>query len=107
MSLCVLPSKAPLQKRNFSKNFSRGEVVARTPDTGKCKCKCYVYILELCESWQMKKKSGKKESRKSFKMIQSFISYLQGCHFPDNMKFPDFSRPRLSSTVSSRPFRGV
>ena len=30
----------------------------------------------------------------------------QGCHFPDNMKFPDFSRPRLSSTVSSRPFRG-
>ena len=30
----------------------------------------------------------------------------QGCHFPDNMKFPDFSRPRLSSTVISRPFRG-
>ena len=29
----------------------------------------------------------------------------QGCHFPDNMKFPDFSRPRLSSTVSSRQFR--
>ena len=30
----------------------------------------------------------------------------QGCHFPDNMKFPDFSRPRLSSTVILRPFRG-
>ena len=31
----------------------------------------------------------------------------QGCHFPDNMKFPNFSRPRLSSTASPRPFRGV
>ena len=30
----------------------------------------------------------------------------QGCHFSDNMKFPDFSRPRLSSNVSLRPFRG-
>ena len=28
----------------------------------------------------------------------------QGCHFPDNMKFPDFSRLRSSSTVSPRPF---
>ena len=32
----------------------------------------------------------------------------QGCHFPNNMKFPDFfgsdfSRPRLSSTVIPRP----
>ena len=34
-------------------------------------------------------------------------TYSQGCHFPDNMKFPDFSKPRLSSTVSPRPFRGV
>ena len=32
--------------------------------------------------------------------------YNQGCHLPDNMKFPDFFRPRLSSTVSPRPFRG-
>ena len=32
---------------------------------------------------------------------------VQGCHFPDNMKFPDFSRPGLSSTVSPRPFRGI
>ena len=31
----------------------------------------------------------------------------QGCHFPDNMKFPDFSRPRLSSIVSPRPSRVV
>ena len=30
----------------------------------------------------------------------------KGCYFLDNMKFPDFSRPRLSSTVSPRPFRG-
>ena len=33
-------------------------------------------------------------------------SLLQGCHFPDNMKLPDFSTPRLSSTMSPRPFRG-
>ena len=30
----------------------------------------------------------------------------QGCHFPDNMKFPDFSRPRLGSIMSPRPFGG-
>ena len=31
--------------------------------------------------------------------------HLQGCHFPDNMKFPDFSRQKLSSFMSPRPFR--
>ena len=31
----------------------------------------------------------------------------RGCHLADNMKFPDFSRPRLSSTVGPRPFTGV
>ena len=37
-----------------------------------------------------------------------YIVYLygQGCHFPDNMKFIDFSRSSLSSTVIPRPFRG-
>ena len=44
--------------------------------------------------------------------ITGFVSKLlttlfQGCHFPDNMKFPDFLRPRLSPTVSRRPFRGL
>ena len=28
---------------------------------------------------------------------------LQSCHFPDSIKFSDFSRPRLSSIVSPRP----
>ena len=32
---------------------------------------------------------------------------IQGCHFPDNMKFPDFSRPRLGSSMNPRPVRGV
>ena len=38
-----------------------------------------------------------------------YIVYLygQGCHFPGDMKFLDFSRPRLSSTVIPRPFRGM
>ena len=31
----------------------------------------------------------------------------QGCHFPDNMKSPAFSRPRLSSSMSPRSFIGV
>ena len=39
--------------------------------------------------------------------LQMWSLFKQGCHFPDNMKFPDFSRPRLSSTVSPRLFRGV
>ena len=30
----------------------------------------------------------------------------QGCHFPDDMKFPVFSRPRLGSIMSPRPFGG-
>ena len=40
-------------------NFSRGEVLATTPDTDKCKYICYLYILLFCESWQMRKKSEK------------------------------------------------
>ena len=36
----------------------------------------------------------------------SHIGQSQGCHFPDNMKFPDFSKPRLSSTMIPRPSRG-
>ena len=40
-------------------------------------------------------------------IVPDVVSLQQGCHFPDNMKFPDFSRPRLSSTVSPRPFRGL
>ena len=39
------------------------------------------------------------------KTEQSKTRWLQGCHFPENMKFSDFSR--LNSAVSLRPFRGV
>ena len=39
--------------------------------------------------------------------VEKYLDIIQGCHFPDNMKFPDFSRPRLSSNVIPRPFRGV
>ena len=43
----------------------------------------------------------------TFPVGDKFFWSDQGCHFPDHMKFPDFSRPRLSSTVILRPFRGV
>ena len=33
--------------------------------------------------------------------------FKQCCHLSDNIIFPDFSRPRLSSTVSLKPFRKV
>ena len=46
-------------------------------------------------------------SNKKFYKEGKMCKYIQqGCHFPDYMKFPDFSRPRLSSTVIPRPFRG-
>ena len=35
--------------------------------------------------------------------LDDTLVHCQGCHFPDSMKFPDFSRPRLGSTVSPRP----
>ena len=37
---------------------SRGEVLARTPDT----CKCYVYILVFCENLEMRKNFKKKKN---------------------------------------------
>ena len=39
--------------------------------------------------------------------LSQFTVLAQGCHFPDNKKFPDVSRPRLNSTVSQIPFTGV
>ena len=35
--------------------------------------------------------------------LDDTLVHCQGCHFPDSMKFPYFSRPRLGSTVSPRP----
>ena len=35
--------------------------------------------------------------------LDDTLVHCQGCHFPDSMKFPAFSRPRLGSTVSPRP----
>ena len=35
--------------------------------------------------------------------LDDTLVHCHGCHFPDSMKFPDFSRPRLGSTVSPRP----
>ena len=46
-------------------------------------------------------------STKCLNSLSTPLIQNQGCHFPDNMKFPDFSVPRLSSTVSPRPFRGL
>ena len=63
MSLCVLPGiYSTITKMKLLQNFSRSELLAKTPDTGKCKCKCkcYEYILVFRESWQMRKKSRKK-----------------------------------------------
>ena len=34
-----------------------------------------------------------KDDLKFWSMSNSHILIEQGCHFPDNMKFPDFSRP--------------
>ena len=35
--------------------------------------------------------------------LDDTLVHCQGCHFPDSMKFPDFSRPRLGCTLSLRP----
>ena len=52
----------------------------------------------------MEKSSRIKIKKKS--IMTTFTHLKQGCHFQDNMKFPEISRPRLNSTVSPRPFRG-
>ena len=73
-SLCVLPGIAPLQKYNFSKNFSRDEVLARTPDTGKRKC--FVYILVLLKSWQMRTYQEKQNKIFSLLQFQGLITMV-------------------------------